>query len=161
MNPAARYIRLSEAHIAASVASDLGPSHDESGTISTRIWGITTYRDVFALHISLRASDDDELQDMCFTPDVADGISMSIDYSNGASALGGLGRRSVGEGVVVAKMESCVTDRRIDAHMAVSPLPSPGRVHISLTMRDGSSLGEWLLCGESILESSRTVMGYD
>jgi hypothetical protein len=61
----------------------------------------------------------------------------------------------------VAKLESCVADNRIDAHMAVSPLPSPGEVHIVFAMGNGSKLGEWLLRGESILESSRTVTGYD
>lgn len=160
MNPAARYIRQSNAYVAAPVSGVVVRSCGENDSIATTVWGVTTHTNVFALHVSLRVLGGAQ-GDVCLTPVIADGISMSIDYSNGAWAVGGLGRRSVGKGVAVAKMESCVTNRRIEAHMAVSPLPSLGEVHIGLAMEDGSKLGEWLLYGESILKSSKTVTRHD
>jgi hypothetical protein len=159
MNPAALYIYRSEMQSAALVRNPTVPSRDGSKRIATTISGITAHADVFALHVSLKAVD--EAQDVSFTPAIADGITLSIAYANGASAVGGLGRRSVGTGIAVAKMESRVTKRRIDAQMAVSPLPSPGEVRILLAMEDGSKLGEWSLDGESILESARTVIDHE
>ena len=160
MNPAALYIRQSDVCAAAPVPDTLAPSLNEGGTISTTIYGITAHASVFALHLSLRVTSAAQ-EHMFFTPAIADGVSLSIVYSNGASVVEELGSHNVGKGIVVAKMESCTTKTRIDAHMAVAPLPSPGDVHICLAMGDGSMLGEWLLRGETILKASRAVMGCD
>lgn len=136
------------------------PLHGESGAISAVISDITACRDVFALHVGV-AVKDGAPEDVFFTPEVADEILMIVCYSDGAHAEGGLGRHSMGVGVALAKMESSVTRRRIDAHMALAPLPSSGDIHIRLAEEDGSKLGEWLLRGDMIRDASATVAGDD
>jgi hypothetical protein len=161
VNPAALYIARSEAYIAAQVPFVGTPVPDARDAIMSAIWGITAHIDVFALHVSLRPLRDESQGPWRFTQEIADEVSIYIEYPDGASTIGGLGRRSEDNGASTALIESHVSDRRIDAHMAVSPLLGPGEVRILLAMGDGSKLGEWRLRGESILEASRMVISYD
>jgi hypothetical protein len=126
------------------------------------IWGITAHIDVFALHVSVRILDGGAGRKLHLTPAVADGVSIAVEYSNGASIMGELGRHGSGRGLDLAVMESQVTDQRIDAHVALSPLPSAGDVHIHLALRKGGpKLGEWHLSGEDIVEAGRKAAAYE
>jgi len=161
MNPAALYSYRSDVHVAAFVpGAFIGPAHVEEGGISAKIWDVTTYADVFALRLSLRRASVAR-HEVLFSLEMADGVSISIGYGSGASGIARLGSRGVNDGVAVAVMDCLVTEKRIDAQMAVSPLPGPGQVDVLLTMGDGLMLGEILLSGDRILEASRYVRQRD
>lgn len=158
-NPAARYIRRSETHIAGAVPFEAAPVRDARGTIAAAIWGLTAHVDVFALYMSLRFVAQSEGQDASHSrwqrrsrcPFSAQTALRRL--AAWASTASGLAPRSL-------RFEAHVSNRRVDVHMAVTPLPGPGEMRVSLVMRD-AVLGEWMIPSESILETSRHVVGYE